>query len=276
MSKNWLKNKTVIISGASGGLGFSITKTLIEKYDCTVIGIARNEQKLIKNRESLGNKKDKFIYKLFDVSERKNWIEFSTWLDEQGIRPDILVNNAGFMLPFKKLENVSDQDIDEIIKTNLASCVYSSKALIPVLKESNSPAIINISSAAGLFPVVGESMYCLTKFGVRGFTEALRQDYKGKIYVCGVHPGFIKTNLMDRMEISGKNNGIIDKVMMPVEKACKKIIKGISKRKKRIVIGFDGRLMHFLYKIMPRTAPAIMRKVFKISKLEMFSDLFTE
>ena len=46
--------------------------------------------------------------------------------------------------------------------------------------------------------------------------------------------------------------------------------------KKRIVIGFDGRLMHLLYKLMPKTAPAIMRKVFKISKLEMFSDLFSE
>ena len=276
MNKKWLKNKTVVISGASGGLGFALTKTLVEKYDCTVIGIARNEQKLIKNRESLGAKKDKFLYQLFDVSSRENWVNFSKWLNEQNITPDILINNAGFMLPFKKLESVSDQDIDEIIKTNLNSCVYSAKALIPTLKKSDCPAIINISSAAGLFPVVGESMYCLTKFGVRGFTEALRQDYKGKIYVCGVHPGFIKTNLMDRMEISNKNNGIIDKVMMPVEKACKKIIKGISRRKKRIVIGFDGRLMHFLYKIMPRTAPAVMRKVFKISKLEMFSDLFTE
>lgn len=276
MSKKWLKNKTVIISGASGGLGFAITKLLIEKYDCNVIGIARNEQKLIKNRETLGDKKDKFKYKLFDVSSRENWIDFNNWLTDNNIIPDVLINNAGFMLPFKKLEDVCDADVDEIIKTNLNSCVYSAKSLIQNLKKSTSPAIINVSSAAGLFPVVGESMYCLTKFGVRGFTEALRQDYKGKIYVCGVHPGFIKTNLMDRMEISGKNNGIIDKVMMPVEKASKKIVKGIARRKKRIVIGFDGRLMHFLYLIMPKTAPTIMRKIFKISKLEMFSDVFTD
>ena len=63
---------------------------------------------------------------------------------------------------------------------------------------------------------------------------------------------------------------------MPVEKASKKIVKGIVKKKKRIVMGFDGRFMTFMYKLMPKTTPSLIRKIFKISKLEMFNDLFND
>ena len=80
MKKNYLYQKTVVISGASGGLGFSIAKSLIEKYDCKIIGIARNEKKILNSIESLGCKKDNFSYKLFDVSKRENWTEFYDYL----------------------------------------------------------------------------------------------------------------------------------------------------------------------------------------------------
>lgn len=274
MAKKWINGKTVIISGASGGIGFAVTKILIEKYDCKVIGIARNQSKLLKNRELLGENKDKFTYKLFDVSIKENWQDLATWLTQNNITPDVLINNAGFMLPFLKFEKVNDDDIDEIVKTNLLSCVYSAKALLPLIKKSSTPAIINVSSAAGLCPVVGESMYCLTKFGVRGFTESLQQEYKKEIYIGGVYPGFIKTDLMDRMEISDKNNGIIDKVMMPVQKAATKIVNGIVSKKRRIVMGLDGTFMNSFYKIMPYATPSMITSVLKASKLEMFDQVF--
>ncbi len=274
MSRKWLQNATVIISGASGGLGFAITKRLIDKYNCKVIGIARNEEKLLKNREALGDKKDNFTYRLFDVTVKQNWIDFANWLQENGIIPNLLINNAGFMLPFQTFDKTSDDDIDEIIKTNLTSYVYSTKILLPLIKQSQKPAIVNICSAAGLCPVVGESMYCLTKYGLRGFTETLQLDYKKQVYIGGVFPGFIRTDLLKRMDISEKNNGIIDKLMMPVEKASKKIVKGIARRKKRIVTGLDGKSMHLLYRMFPKKGPALIRWVLKITRLEMFTNIF--
>ena len=63
MKKPWIYGKNVVISGASGGIGFSVAKTLIEKYDCKVYGIARNEEKIKKAIESLGDKKSNFTYK---------------------------------------------------------------------------------------------------------------------------------------------------------------------------------------------------------------------
>ena len=247
MKKNWLQHKTVIISGASGGLGFNIAKKLIFDYNCNVIGIGRNKEKTYSNIETLKDKKDKFTCYFFDVSVKENWINFYNDLTEKGVSVDALINNAGFMLPFKTFEKCTDEEIEEII---------------------------NISSSAGLCAVVGESMYCATKYAVRGFTETLIEDYKKKIYVAGVYPGFIKTDILNRMSVSDKNNKAILKMMMPIDKATKIIVKKISKKKKRIVLGFDGKSMGFFARLFPVFTPSVITKVLKKSRLELFSDVF--
>jgi len=276
MKKNWLNNTTVIISGASGGLGFAVAKLLIEKYNCKIIGIARNEKKILSAMETLGEKKSNFSYKLFDVSVRENWTTFKDYLNDNDIKPDVLINNAGFMLPFKKFEKCSDDEIDEIIKTDFASVVIATKALLPLLKSSSTPAVINVSSAAGLCAVAGEAMYCASKFAVRGFTETLQQDYKKQVYVGGVYPGFIKTDILSRQVKDAKNDKLIGKFMMPLDKSAKKIVKGIAKRKKRIIFGYQARFMSFFGRIFPKMTPSLITKVFKASGLELFNDVFND
>lgn len=88
----WLDGKTVIITGASGGLGFAMAKLLIEKHGCTVIGVARNREKAEKAAAALG---DMFSFRLFDVTDRTGWTSFARELDESGLVPDVLINNAG-------------------------------------------------------------------------------------------------------------------------------------------------------------------------------------
>ncbi len=273
-NKNYLYQKTVIITGASGGIGFSIARSLIELYDCKVIGIARNERKITSAIETLGAKKNQFTYELFDVSKKENWDSFAAKLQREDIKPDVLINNAGFMLPFAKYEKYSDNNIEEIIDTNFKSCLYSFKALLPLIKQSKTPAVINIASAAGLCAVVGQSMYCATKFAVRGWTETLQQEYKNHMYIGGVYPGFIQTDILHRMDINDKNNRLISKLMKPLPKAVKIIVKGISKKKKRIILGFDGRAMGFFGRLFPNMTPSIINGVLKKSGLEMFEDVF--
>lgn len=273
MKRNWLKNKTVIISGASGGIGFNISKLLIEKFDCKIIAIARNQTKLNTAKESLGDKKYNFITYPFDVSVKENWLKLVDFLSDNNIKPDVLINNAGFMLPFLRYENYTDNELEEIIDTNLKSVLYSTKILLPTLQQSSTPAIVNVASAAGLCAVVGESLYCTTKFAVRGFTETLIQDYKGKVYVAGVYPGFVKTDILNRMSINDKENSLIQKLMLPVEKASKKIVRGMRKRKTRMVMGFDGRSMSLFGRLFPKFTPSLVRKVLRASKLDIFDDI---
>lgn len=274
MKKNYLYNKTVVITGASGGLGFAIAKLLIEKYDCKIIGIARNEQKMLNSIDTLGNKKDNFSYYLFDVSKRENWQDFTQKLQDNNFKIDILINNAGFMLPFEKFEYTTDAQIDSIVQTNFMANVYSIKSLMPLLKKSSSPAIVNICSSAGLLAVVGQSMYSATKHAIHGLTETLIQEYKGKIYIGGIYPGFIKTDIMSGLSLDDKSKKLVNKFMMPVDKASKKIVKAIRKKKKKYVLGFDGKFMGCFGRIFPKTTTSIITKVLKSSKLEMFANTF--
>jgi len=276
VKKCWLNKKTVVISGASGGLGFSVAKMLIEKYDCKIIGIARNEKKLLDAMQTLGEKKGNFTYRLFDVSKRDNWTEFYNYLIENDIHIDVLINNAGFMLPFKKFEKYTEEEVDEIIKTDLLSLINSTKILLPLIKKSTTPAIINVSSAAGVLAVAGESLYCTSKFAVRGFTETLAQDYRKQIYVGGIYPGFIKTDILSRQVKDAKNDKTIGKFMMPLEKATKKIVKGIKKKKRRILFGYQARSMSLLSRLFPKSGPTIITKVFKASKFELFNQVFDD
>ena len=274
MKKNYLYNKTVLITGASGGLGFALSKILIEKYNCKIIGIARNEQKLLNSINTLGEKKSHFTYFLFDVSKKENWQDLYQKLQNNGINIDILINNAGFMLPFEKFEFDSDTEIDEIVQTNFMANVYSIKTLLPLIKQSSTPAIINICSAAGLCAVVGQSMYSATKHAMHGFTQSLIQEYKGQIYFAGIYPGFIKTDILNRHNLDSKSKKLVDKFMMPLDKASKKIIKAIHKKKKKYVLGFDGKFMGCFGRIFPKLTTSIITKVLKASKLEMFHNTF--
>lgn len=178
------------------------------------------------------------------------------------------------MLPFAKFEKYSDDEISEIINTNFVSYVNSVRTLLPLIKKSSTPAVINVSSAAGTCAVVGQSMYCATKFAVKGFTETLQQDYSKQIYVCGVYPGFIRTDILSRQSYDDKTNKLINKFMKPVGKASKIIVNGMKRKKKRIVMGVDGHSMSGFSRIFPKLTPAIITKVLKASKLELFDDCF--
>lgn len=272
MAKYDLKEKRVIISGASGGIGRELAKRLADEYRCKVIGIGRNENKLIGLKRSLKNA-ELFEYRIFDVSLQENWLSFARELESAGVTPDMVINNAGFLLPFAKAELHSADDAREILSTNYLSCVYSFSALLPLLERSAAPAFVNVSSSAALAPVAGTALYSASKAAVKSYTECLAMDYKNKIYVAGVYPGFTKTDIFSRQK-SGTDSGIIEKVCMPADKAVRRIIKKLSRKKTRIVTGADAKAMGFFYRMCPTLTPKAIRGVLKKSNLEIFKDVF--
>lgn len=142
---DWLNGKTVIVTGASGGMGAGIAATLIKKHNCRVVGVARNEAKMLKFIEELGPMyKDQFSYKLFDVSSREAWESFAAELAEEGIVPSVLVNNAGILPKFKRFDRYSYEEIERAMNINFYSCVYGVKTFLPVLLTQDDPGIINV------------------------------------------------------------------------------------------------------------------------------------
>ena len=175
---SWLVGKTVVITGASSGIGKSITKILIEKYSCTVIGIGRSKDKLLCVQKELGGLGNMFSYRAFDVSNRLSWEEFSKELVFTDKSIDILINNAGVLPPFDKAMNLSIDKIESTMNINFYGAVYGMRSLWDIIRKSKDASIINISSSASLCAMAGASIYSASKSALRSFTESMQGEYK--------------------------------------------------------------------------------------------------
>lgn len=272
--KNWLKDEYVVLSGASGGIGRQLCKLLIESYGANVIGIGRNEQKMLSLKEELGDNANKFSFKLFDVSEESAWQDFKTHLQENQIYPILLVNNAGMFPTFAKASETPAQVAKRIMDVNYFSAIYACNSLKSQLRGTDeyTPAIVNVSSCAALCTVVGTGIYSASKAALKSYTEALMLEEKDKIHVGLICPGTTATELFDGDE--NTKNSALTYIAMKADKMAKKIAKKIIRRKKRAVLGIDAKLMSFCAKIMPVKGLFLIRGVMKTSKSKVFKNVF--
>lgn len=272
---NWLENTTVIVTGASGGLGKGIAMKLIEKYNCNVIGIARNKEKIQGVVKELGEKADKFSYQLFDVSKEENWESFAGYLAENNIKPDILINNAGILPKFDKFQDYSVEYIKQAMDINFYSAVYSMHHLMPIILKSKKAAIINVSSSASLCTLAGTSVYSASKAALKSLTEAVREEYRGVCYTAIVCPGFTKTDIFSSQ---GENSDFSSKMMNAVSSSCdgmvNKIVNGIASKKELMVFGVDAKLMNIGDRLAGVLTSKVSSKVMKASKAALFEDVF--
>lgn len=275
MTKCWFDYKTVILSGASSGIGKGIAERLIKDHGCNVIGIARNEQRLINFKEELGAHGHKFTYYTFDVSQEEKWVELADTLKKENIRPDILINNAGILPKLDKFMNYTIDEIKKAMEINFFSCVYSMNALMPVLLESDSAAVVNVASSAALCSLAGTSVYSASKAALKGFTEAMREEHRDNCYIGLVCPGFTKTDIFrNQSKSSDKAQKAMDMISTDCDKMVDYIIKGMWKKRDKMVLGMDAHFMDKGYKILGTTCSKVSSKVMKISKLEMFENIF--
>lgn len=271
---NWLRGKYVVLTGASGGIGRQLCKILIVKYGANVIGIGRSEEKMRSLKEELAQNGDKFSYDLFDVSERDNWQSFALKLKNENVTPILLINNAGAFPTFNKTLNTPVETMERIIKINYLSAVYAIDTLKDIVKGEgkNKPAIVNIASSAALCTVAGTAAYSASKGALKGYTEALQMEEKGKKYVGIIYPGTTATELF-RADENTKNSAL-DLIAMPAEKMAKKIARKIYKKRKRAVVGWDAKLMNLTAKLMPVKGLSLICGVMKASKSKVFTNVF--
>ena len=278
MSDNcWLNNKSVVVTGASGGMGAGIASTLIKEHGCKVIGIARSEAKMLEFVDNLGDEyKEQFSYKLFDVSSKENWEKFADELKEKNIKIDILINNAGILPKFKSFDKYSYEEIENAMNINFFSCIYSVKSLLPLLLESSSPAIINIDSSSALMTLAGTSVYSASKAALKSYSEALREEYRGKIYVGIVCPGFTKTNIFRNQneEKNVNDKKLMDMISTDCDKMVKMIMKGIRRKEPLQVHGFDAHAMSFFNRLMPVNGSRLFCAVMKSAHADIFKDIY--
>ena len=274
--KNWVFEQYVVVSGASSGIGKQLCRLLIEKYGAKVIGIGRNEEKMRAFHEELGENKDKFTYRLFDVSEKQGWESLKNYLTQENIRPVLLVNNAGIFIPFQKITQTPTDEIDKVLSVNFRSVTYAVESISPLLQGNGKhlPAIVNVASSAALCTVVGTGAYSASKAALKSYTEALALEEKGKKYVGLICPGTTATDLF-RADENTKNSAL-DMLAMSSKKMAKKIARKILKKRRRAVLGWDAKLMNLTAKLMPVKGLFFIRWVMKISNSKVFTNVFDE
>ncbi|HMG10781.1 MAG TPA: SDR family oxidoreductase [Mucilaginibacter sp.] len=185
------KTKLAIITGGASGLGLATTKKFIENNIQTII-IGRDENKLQKAAHALG---ELCHYKAFDLSNIKGIPALIDDITQEYGTPDILVNNAGINQK-KSFTEVTDEDFQQIIQTNLTAVFVISREVVKRMITTGGGSIINISSMASQYGIPYVISYTATKSAIEGMTRAMATELSPLgIRVNCVAPGFISTDM---------------------------------------------------------------------------------
>jgi clavulanate-9-aldehyde reducatase len=189
-----LDGRRVAVTGASSGIGEATALALAGAGAAVALGARRGDrlQSLADRIEGGGGNAHAFEVDVTDEAAARSFVEGAA--DQMG-GLDILVNNAGLML----LGPIEGADPDEwrgMVEVNLLGLLYCTQAALPLLREGDGGHIVNLSSVAGRQANLGTGVYNLTKWGVNGFSESLRQEaLNSKIRVTIIEPGFTATEL---------------------------------------------------------------------------------
>jgi NADP-dependent 3-hydroxy acid dehydrogenase YdfG len=190
-----LTGKVAAVTGASSGIG-EATALALAAAGCAVSLAARRSERIEQLASRINDEGGRAIAIATDVSDEASARAFVTRTHDEFKGLDVLVNNAGLMLlgPF---ETQSGDDWRRMIQVNCLGLLYCSHAALPLMRDSGGGHIVNVSSIAGRRASAFSAAYNMTKFGVTGFSEALRQEaLHSKIRVTCVEPGFVETELL--------------------------------------------------------------------------------
>lgn len=190
-----IKNKVVIVTGASSGIGYA-TALELSKAGAKVAAGARRVEKLETLKNEVQKHGGEIIVKNLDVTKKEDCDSFINLVTKTWNHIDILINNAGIM-PLSFFKNLKISEWEQMIDVNLKGVLYCTAAVIPFMITKKSGHIVNISSVAGRIVFPAGSVYCATKHAVTAFSEGLRQELSQRynIKVTCIEPGVVSTEL---------------------------------------------------------------------------------
>ena len=263
---NQFAGKVAVITGAGSGIGRALALNLAERgaklalSDIDTLGLAETARQA----EALGAevRTDRL-----NVAERETVLAYADTVVDHFGEVHQIYNNAGIAYN-GDVEKSEFKDIERIMDVDFWGVVNGTKAFLPHLIASGDGHVVNISSLFGLIAVPGQSAYNAAKFAVRGFTEALRQEMlvgKRPVKVTCVHPGGIKTAVARNATVADDENAqtfaeFFDKhlAIHSPEMAAETIIKGVSKGRARVVVGWEAKALDVLARII---GPAYQRVI---------------
>ena len=200
-----MEGQTVIVTGASRGIGAATAKHMAE-HGCKVVLAARNADSIFKITDEIINTGGTALAVPCDVSQYNDVSVLAEKTLETFGRIDGLVNNAGVIDPVARLDESDPQAWSKIVDINLKGVYYGYRAVLPTMLSQASGTIINISSGAATGALEGWSHYCATKAAVLSLTKCGHKEYGDRgINVIGLSPGTVATDMQVVIKDSGVN-----------------------------------------------------------------------
>jgi NAD(P)-dependent dehydrogenase (short-subunit alcohol dehydrogenase family) len=254
-------NKHILITGAGSGIGQALAKLFASK-GAKLILTDIDEAGLNTTCQAAGSAV--LIAQKADASCKADWQKLAKDIEKKSGYLDVLINNAG-MTSFGYFDETSEELFNKVMDVNLNGVVIGCREMLPLLEKASQQAqssralIVNVASIFGLITMPMVTPYHASKFAVRGFTEALKQDMiysKKRIDVICVMPGGIRTNIANSAEMEINATGDFAKhfasfARTSPEKAAMVIEKGMRKNTFRVLIGADAKFVDLLYKVLP-------------------------
>jgi len=244
-----LENKVVVITGAGSGIGRALALDIaghgarLALSDWDTVGLGETAA-LVKEATGVEPRTDQL-----DVRDRQAMAQYAASVAKEFGVVNVLINNAGVTV-HGNFEDVTYEQFEWVMDVDFWGVVQGTKEFLPHLIESGDGHIANVSSIFGLHGMPGQTSYNAAKFGVRGFTEALRMEMLiagHPVGVTCVHPGGIKTNILHNAQTAGDEdhdalNKLFDNVLARTtpEQAAETIVAGILKGRPRVLIGTDA------------------------------------
>ncbi|MBE6210056.1 MAG: SDR family oxidoreductase [Rikenellaceae bacterium] len=255
-----LKDKVVIITGASSGIGEAMAKCYAEVGAKVVLG-ARSEDKLKTLTEEIQAKGGEATYCAVDVVNEQECKALIDKAVETFGRIDVLICNAGISMR-AIFDDVDLKVLHRLMDVNFWGTVNCSKYALPYLQATKG-SLVGISSVAGLHGLPGRTGYSASKYAMTGFLETVRiENLKKGLHVMVACPGFTASNVrFSALVADGSQQGATpreESKMMTPEEVARIVARGIRKRKRLCLMEIEGRATHFVKKF----APAFLDKMF--------------
>lgn len=220
-----LKNKVVVITGATKGLGKALASSFLDEKAKVVIS-ARSVKELQNVSKEIGA-----IPFVCDVSSENDIKKLANFAVRKYGSIDIWVNNAGIVLPHQEIERIDSKLAHNVFEVNFFGIFFGSREALKIMKKQKRGTIVNIISVSSLVGRPLSSIYASSKWAVRGFTESLRLALRSEnISVIAVHPGGFQTTIFGKFKPVGYDD------WMKTEYVADKIIKNLKLKKPKTEI----------------------------------------
>jgi len=240
MRISYFSKCTVLITGASAGIGYEFASQLAPMVS-TMVLVARRNYRLEALEWQLKaiNPELKLFSRALDLRDREELERFCDWLDESGLIIDLVINNAGVGDHGSFVES-EWQRVNAMLRVNVYALSYLTFRVLPGMRRAGCGAILNVSSVASLLPLPNNAVYAATKAYVTSFSEALRAELRSShISVTALCPGPVETEFLPQATRAGdhQSHTAPNFFVVPVQEVVRKALDAVAKDRARVIPG---------------------------------------